>query len=407
MSDDARMTRVSLDDAIDAVLARSAPLPAEDVPLAEAVGRVLAQDVRAQEDRPTAPESAMDGYAVRAADTDAPPVTLPIVGESQAGTPLDRAIAPGEAARISTGALLPAGADAVVRQEDTEAGDRTVTIGVTVAPGHDVRQAGEDWRAGDVLLHAGTPVTAEALAPLAGAGAATVSAARRPRLAVLATGDELAGVGDPLPPGWVRETSTTTLPAILARAGAETVWSAIARDDPADLDRALHLALAESPDLLLVCGGASVGPHDLVRPAVAAHGFAEVFGRVKIKPGGPAWCGHRDGGPLVLGLPGNPVASVVVTHLLAVPAVARMLGAPHPVREVRATLTTPARGAGQRAHAARARLTAGPGGWELEVLGKQGSHQLTSLVDVNALAIVPAGTDGPLQPGAEVTARLL
>lgn len=398
---------MSLQEAIDAVLAHAAPLPAEAVPLAEGVGRVLAQDVRAKEDRPGAPESAMDGYAVRAADTAGGAVTLPVVGESQAGTPLDRELAAGEAARISTGALLPAGADAVVRQEDTEAGDGTVTLGVTVSPGHDVRQAGEDWRAGDVLLAAGTQITPEALAPLAGAGAATITAARRPRVAVLATGDELAGVGDELPPGWVRETSTTALPAILARTGAHSVWTAIARDDPADLDRALHLALAEAPDLLLVCGGASVGPHDLVRPAVAAHGFAEVFGRVKVKPGGPAWCAHRDGGPLVLGLPGNPVASVVVTHLLAVPAVARMLGAPHPVREVRATLTTPARGAGPRAHAARARLTAGPRGWELEVLGKQGSHQLSSLVDVNALAIVPAGTEGSLQPGDEVTARVL
>jgi molybdopterin molybdotransferase len=401
------MTRVSLDEALDAVLARAAPLPAEDVPLAEAAGRVLAQDVHTEENRPAAPESAMDGYAVRAADTEGAPVTLPVVGESRAGAPLGRALAPGEAARISTGALLPAGADAVVRQEDTEAADSTVTIGVTVAAGHDVRQPGEDWREGEVLLPAGTPITPEALAPLAGAGAATISAARRPRVAVLATGDELAGVGDELPPGWVRETSTTTLPAILARAGAQTVWAAIARDDPADLDRALHLALAQAPDLVLVCGGASVGPHDLVRPAVAAHGFAEVFGRVKVKPGGPAWCAHRDGGPLVLGLPGNPVASVVVTHLLAVPAVARMLGAPSPVREVRARLTTPARGAGPRAHAARARLTAGAHGWELEVLAKQGSHQLSSLVDVNALAIVPAGTDGALEPGDEVTARLL
>jgi molybdopterin molybdotransferase len=398
---------VSLDAALDAVLARAAPLPAEDVPLSVAVGRVLAADVLAQEDRPTAPESAMDGYAVRAADTDSAPVTLALAGESQAGRPLERALEPGEAARISTGALLPAGTDAVVRQEDTEAGDGAVTITVSVPPGYDVRRAGEDWAAGMVLLSAGTPITPEALAPLAGAGAATIRAARRPRVAVLATGDELAGVGDRLPPGWVRETSTTTLPAILARAGAETVWSAIARDEPADLDRALHLALAEAPDLVLVCGGASVGPHDIVRPAVAQHGFAEVFGRVLVKPGGPAWCAHRDGGPLVLGLPGNPVASVVVTHLLAVPAVTRMLGAGDPLREVTATLTTPARGAGPRLHAARARLTAGSSGWELEVLGKQGSHQLTSLVDVNALALIPPGTPTPLSPGDTVTVRLL
>lgn len=405
---DAPMSRVSLDDALRAVLDRCPPLPAEDVPLADAAGRVLAADVRAREDRPRAAESAMDGYAVRAADTGDPPVTLRLAGESRAGTPLGGELAPGTAARISTGALLPTGADAVIRQEDTEpAGPRAITLTVTVTPGYDVRQAGEDWAGGDVLLPAGTPVTPEALAPLAGAGAATVPAARRPRVAVLATGDELAGVGDPLPEGWVRETSTTTLPAVLGRAGAQTVWTGIARDDPADLHRALHLALAAAPDLVLVTGGASVGPHDLVRPAVEAHGFAEVFGRVLVKPGGPAWSAHRDGGPLVLGLPGNPVASVVVTHLLAVPAVARMLGAEDPVREVTATLTTEARGAGPRLHAARARLTAGTAGWELAVLDKQGSHQLTSLVDVNALALVPPGTEQPLQPGDTVAARLL
>lgn len=402
------MTTVSLDDALGAVLTRAPALPAEDVPLGDAVGRVLAGDVAAREDRPVAPESAMDGYAVRAADTRGAPVTLRLAGESRAGTPLEYELGAGDAARISTGALLPAGTDAVVRQEDTEpAGPGAITVTATVTPGFDVRRPGEDWRGGDVLLAAGTPVTPEALAPLAGAGAATVRAARRPRVAVLATGDELAGVGDELPPGWVRETSTTTLPAILTRAGAVTVWRAIARDDPGDLDRALHLALAEAPDLILVTGGASVGPHDLVRPAVAEHGFAEVFGRVRVKPGGPAWCAHREGGPLVLGLPGNPVASVVVTHLLAVPAVAAMLGAPTPVREVTATLTTAASGAGPRLHAARGRLTAGTGGWELAVLGKQGSHQLTSLVDVNALALIPPGTEQPLGPGETVTARLL
>lgn len=402
------MTRVSLSAAVDAVLAHAPPLPAEDVPLADAVGRVLAEDVRALEDRPVAAESAMDGYAVCSADVEAPPATLPIAGESRAGQPMPGVLPMGNAARISTGALLPEGADAVVRQEDTElTADGTITISVAVPGGYDVRQAGEDWRVGQTILPAGTTVTPEALAPLAGAGAATVRAARRPRVAVLATGDELAGVGDPLPAGWVRETSTTTLPAILGRAGAQTVWTAIARDDPADLDRALHLALADAPDLILVTGGASVGPHDLVRPAVAAHGFEELFGRVLIKPGGPAWAAHRGGGPLVLGLPGNPVASVVVTHLLGVPAVARMLGAPVPIREVTATLTTEARGAGPRMHAARGRLTAGANGWELEVLGVQGSHQLSSLVDVNALALVPEGTETPLRPGDTVTARLL
>lgn len=378
------------------------------MPLADAVGRVLAEDVRALEDRPVAAESAMDGYAVCSTDTAAPPAALPLVGESRAGRPMSGVLPIGNAARISTGALLPDGADAVVRQEDTEVtADGTVTVTVSVPKGYDVRQAGEDWRVGETILPAGTTVTPEALAPLAGAGAAMVRAARRPRVAVLATGDELAGVGDPLPAGWVRETSTTTLPAILGRAGAQTVWTAIARDDPADLDRALHLALAEAPDLLLVTGGASVGPHDLVRPAVATHGFEELFGRVLVKPGGPAWAAHREGGPLVLGLPGNPVASVVVTHLLAVPAAARMLGAPDPIREVTATLTTEARGAGPRMHAARGRLTAGAGGWELEVLGVQGSHQLSSLVDVNALALVPEDTEVPLQPGDRVTARLL
>lgn len=378
------------------------------MPLADAVGRVLAEDVRALEDRPVAAESAMDGYAVCSTDTAAPPTALPLVGESRAGRPMPGVLPVGNAARISTGGLLPDGADAVVRQEDTEVGaDGMVTVTVSVPAGYDVRQAGEDWRVGETILATGTTITPEALAPLAGAGAAMVRAARRPRVAVLATGDELAGVGDPLPAGWVRETSTTTLPAILGRAGAQTVWTAIARDDPADLDRALHLALAEAPDLILVTGGASVGPHDLVRPAVAAHGFEELFGRVLIKPGGPAWAAHREGGPLVLGLPGNPVASVVVTHLLAVPAVARMLGAPDPIREVTATLTTEARGAGPRMHAARGRLSAGANGWELEVLGVQGSHQLSSLVDVNALALVPEGTEAPLQPGDRVTARLL
>ncbi|HEX7290132.1 MAG TPA: gephyrin-like molybdotransferase Glp [Conexibacter sp.] len=391
----------SIEAARSDVVSSCAPLSGEPVAVEDAAGRVLAADVNAVADVPGFDNSAMDGFAVRSDASSGAP--LRIVDESRAGAPASRPLGPGEAIRISTGAAMPAGADAVAPVEQTREADGRVVLVDAPGPGRHVRRAGEDLRAGAVVLAAGTVLGAGALAVAVGAGAATVACARRPRVAILCTGDELRPPGAPLGPGEIHNSNAPMLAALAAREGAEVTSAGAVRDTRAATVAALATAL-EQADVVVLSGGVSVGPHDHVKPALAALGVHERFWRVDLQPGKPTWFGTR-GAQLVFGLPGNPVSSYVTFALFARPALRALQGAaPLPPRE-RATLSVdvPRRG---RTQALRVRLDAGDGALRATPTGAQGSHVTASLVAADALAFVAAG-EGVAAAGEQVAVERL
>lgn len=390
----------SLESARTDVVSSCAPLPAEPVPVEDAAGRVLAADVIAAGDVPAFDNSAMDGFAVR---SDASSGLLHIVDESRAGAPASRTLAPGEAIRISTGAAMPAGADAVVPLEQASEADAAVTLAATVVPGQHVRRAGEDLRAGAIVLPRGTVLAAGALGVAVGAGAATVECARRPRVAVLSTGDELRPPGAPLRAGEIHNSNAVTLAALARDAGAVVTIAQAVRDERDATEAALERALGEA-DVVVLSGGVSVGPHDHVKPALAALGVTERFWRVDLQPGKPTWFGTR-GAQLVFGLPGNPVSSFVTFVLFARPALRALQGAaPLPPRERAAlALDVPRR---RRTQALRVRLVSSDAMLQATPTGPQGSHVTASLLDADALAFIPAG-DGVVAAGEQVSVERL
>ncbi|HVO55270.1 MAG TPA: gephyrin-like molybdotransferase Glp [Solirubrobacterales bacterium] len=385
---------IALEEARAAILAGLEPLAAEEVPLVAALGRRLAADAVAAEPMQPFDNSAMDGFAVRAADTAgaAPgaPATLRLVGESRAGHPAQATVGAAEAIAISTGAVLPAGADAVVRVEDTRLEGETVLVEAEVATGRNVRRAGEDFAAGEVVLPRGAAIGAAELGVLAAIGADPVPCVRRPRVAVLTSGDELTPLGEPLAPGAIRDSNGYAVPALARLAGAEVVSVGWAPDEPAATEEAVAAAL--SADVAIVCGGVSVGAHDHVKGALERLGVVEAFWRVALRPGGPTWFGRREG-TLVFGLPGNPVSVVVTFLLLARPALLALGGGDPAGRRVHARLAADVERPPGRAHAARCRLELTDGGWLAHPFPRQGSHVLTSLVGADGLALVPA--EGP------------
>jgi len=377
-----------------------ASLPAETVPVEDAAGRVLAADVVAAADVPAFDNSAMDGFAVR---SDASSEPLRIVDESRAGRPASRTLAAREAIRISTGAAMPAGADAVAPLERVREVGGEIELLAAVASGQHVRRAGEDLRAGAVVLLAGTILDAGALGVAVGAGAAALSCARRPRVAVLCTGDELRPPGAPLRPGEIHNSNAVTLTTLARQAGALVALAETVPDERAATEAALARALDEA-DVVVLSGGVSVGPHDHVKPALAALGVAERFWRVDLQPGKPTWFGTR-GAQLVFGLPGNPVSSFVTFALFARPALRALQGAePLPPRE-RAALAVDVSRRG-RTQALRVRLDGGDGSLRATPTGPQGSHVTASLLDADALAFVPAG-DSALTAGEQVPVERL
>jgi molybdopterin molybdotransferase len=388
---------LTMEEAQRLVLERVEPLAAERVPLDDAAARVLAEAARSVVDLPPFASSAMDGFAVRAADT---PASLPVVARIAAGRPAPRALEPGEAMGIATGGVVPAGADAVVPLELVYERDNGVEFPEAVAPGANVRPQGGDLRAGDEVVGPGTRLGSAQLGALAAAGVAEVVCGSVPRAAVLATGTELRQPGEPLGPGEVYEANGLILESQLRSAGAFVERLAAVADDE-DAHRAA-LARGLEHDVLVTSGGVSVGPHDLVRSIESELGVDEVFWRVAVKPGKPVSFGVR-GRTLVFGLPGNPVSSFVAFELFVRPAILALQGhgAPLPRFEP-GTLTVALRRSADRDQLVRARRRAGEGtAVELEPLTGQESHMIAAAAAADALVLVPRGA-GELEPGAPV-----
>jgi molybdopterin molybdotransferase len=395
---------LEIEEARRLIIAAAAPLEGEPVELASALGRVLAEDALAPDPVPAFDGSAMDGFALRAADllgaTEDHPVALQIVGESRAGTPAEVALGPGEAIAISTGAVIPDGADTVVRVEDTRPGTsasasgegRVVEILVEAHVGTDVRYAGEDIQGGERVLARGTPLGPAELGVLASLGGARALCFRRPRLSLLVSGDELIGLGGPPRAGGVRDSNSLTISALAHRAGAEVVRVATVGDDPEATREALAASLP-GVDMAIICGGVSVGVHDHVRPALSRLGAEEHFWGVALKPGRPTWFGTL-GGTLIFGLPGNPVSAMATFLLLLQPALRRMLGLSPGASRISAVMDEDYSKPPGRAHAVRCALTTQKDGWHARPTGPQGSHILTSMLGADGLALIPTDSEG-------------
>jgi molybdopterin molybdotransferase len=388
---------LTIEEAQRLVLERVQPLAAEHIVLEDAAGRVLVESARSVVDLPPFASSAMDGFAVRSADT---PATLPVVARVAAGRPAPRALEPGEAMGIATGGVVPAGADAVIPFEYVYERDNTVEIAEPIVSGANVRPQGGDLRAGDEVVAAGTQLGPAQLGALAAAGVAEVTCGSVPRAAVLATGTELRRPGEPLGPGEVYEANGLILESQLRSAGAAVErLAAVADDEDAHRDA---LARGLEHDVLVTSGGVSVGPHDLVRAIEAELGVDEVFWRVAVKPGKPVSFGVR-GRTLVFGLPGNPVSSLVGFELFVRPAVLALQGQSDPLpRFEPGTLTAALRRSPARDQLVRARRRTGDGpALELEPLTGQESHMIARAAAADALVLVPRG-EGELAAGSAV-----
>ncbi len=385
---------LSYAEALSEVLSRVRRLPAESVPLEEAAGRVLAEPAVARVDLPPFPSSAMDGFALRSAET---PGRLPVVLEIAAGRPSPRALQPGESMAIATGGVVPEGADAVIPHEYVVSCDNTIEVPEPVPTGANVRPRGGDVATGAVVAEAGARLGPAQIGALAAAGVAEVRCARVPRVAVLTTGTELRSPGEPLGPGEIYEANGVMLAARLAAAGAEVERLSPVADDESAHRTAIEAGLEH--DVLVTSGGVSVGPHDLVRRVEADLGVEEVFWRVAVKPGKPVSFGVR-GSTLVFGLPGNPVSSLVGCELFVLPALRALQGAADPAppfepgRLARSVQRDP-----RRDELLRARTSASEDAVLLEPVSGQESHMIVRAAEADALVFVPRG-QGELPAGA-------
>jgi len=388
-------------DALAAVLARAEALPREQVLLEAAAGRILADSVASIVDLPPFPSSSMDGYAVRAADV---PGTLRIVGRVAAGRPETRLLREGEAIEISTGGVVPGGADTVVPVERVVARPDEIEISEATVQGDNIRRQGGDVHAGDQILGAGDILTPARLAALAACGIESVMSRRRPSVAVVVTGTELRAPGEPLAPGQIYESNGIMLATALADAGARVERFGATEDSEEAL--ALVLERALEADVVVTSGGVSVGPHDLVRRVEAQLGVEEVFWGVAMRPGKPLAFGVR-GRTLVFGLPGNPVSALVGSQLFVRPALLALQGHPDPAPPFRpGTLAREIWPRPERDDFVRARVTWSDGGALLDPIVGQESHMIVHTTAADAIVHVPRGTE-VLAPGARAGFLLL
>ncbi len=376
------------------------PLEHEDVALADGLARVLAEDVTSTIDVPPFDSSAMDGYALASG----PGARLEVIDEARAGRPAATAVRPGAAIRISTGAAVPAGADAVIPVEQTkQANGGRVEVEAT-DPGVNVRRAGEDIRTGAVVLRRGMRLGAAELGVAAAVGRATLRCARKPRVALLVTGDELVPPGEPLGPGQIHSSNEFALTAQILLSGAELVARASVPDSAAGTREALAAAVVGA-DVVIVSGGVSVGPHDHVKGALRDLGVEERFWGVSLRPGKPTWFGTR-ARLLAFGLPGNPVSAMVTFALFARPALAALQGGDPVARRLTAILDEPIARNPRREQAVRVHLAQTAEGLKARSTGEQGSHMLTSMLGADGLAMIEPGS-GDLPAGASVDVELL
>ncbi len=403
------MTLLDVSDAQQRILQKIQPVGQATVPLDQAARRVLAQDIRAATDLPLFDNSSMDGFALRAADTSASRVTLRVVADIAAGAPAKRSLAPGEAARIMTGAPLPKGADAVIPVEETDFAERgsgvpapaQVTISRKVDAGENVRPRGSDVRAGQSVLAAHQRLRPQELGLLAMLGAATVPVYEVPRVALLSSGDELLPVDAPLTEGKIHDSNSYAIAAQIEEAGARVVRLGVAADERAAVESLLERAVEAAADLIVTSAGVSVGAFDFVKEVVESKGRLD-FWRVNMRPGKPLAFGEYRGIPFI-GLPGNPVSAFVTFEVFARPAIEKLSGLEaRPRRRTTVRLAEAIESDGRESYLraivredGSARLT-----------GHQGSGNLLSLVQANALLIIPAGVKSR-PAGQEVEAWLV
>lgn len=428
------MAMLSVGEALERILAEFQPLAAEQVALSAARGRTLGEDVFAAENIPPFANSAMDGFAVQAADTqgasETQPARLPVVGNIAAGYSSVRPLAAGEAMRIMTGAPLPAGADAVVRFEDTDEAQASggfdargrqgvaalanlpvadrVSIYVVASPGQSVRRAGEDMTAGELALKGGTVLRPAEIGVLASLGLARVMVIRRPRVVILATGDELVEPGERIDAhrGQISNSNSYAIAAAVDRYGGEAHSLGIARDNVADLEAKIDAGLALEPDLFVTSAGVSLGDYDIVKNVLNERGQMN-FWKVNIRPGKPLTFGRLAGVPL-LGLPGNPVSSLVTFDIFGRPALLKMQGkAVRDFPSVTATLSESISNGDGRRFYARMRVERDPatGEYSAHSAGQQGSGVMSTTVRANAYVVVPEGISS-LAAGSRVSALM-
>ncbi|MBR2118868.1 MAG: molybdopterin molybdotransferase MoeA [Afipia sp.] len=383
------MALMPVAEAYAAVLKDASALPEETVALHEAFHRTLSRDVAALRTQPPVALSAMDGYAVHAADA-VPGARLKVIGEVAAGRPFNQNIGAGQAARIFTGGVIPGGVDAVVIQEDTSRDGDVVIVNEAITAGKNIRPAGIDFREGDVLLPRGSLLNDRALALAAGMNHPRLAVHRRPKVAILATGDELVPPGTTPSPGQIVYSNVFALAALARSEGAEVIELGIARDTLEDTSGGIRRARDLGADVLVTTGGASVGDHDLVQAALKAEGFDMAFWKIALRPGKPMMNG-RLGAMRVLGLPGNPVSSYVCAFLFLVPLIRSLSGrtmVDHPLEPAVLGRELPAND--KRQDYLRARLAPGRDGMPVATsVGAQDSSLVANLAAANALIVRP------------------
>lgn len=385
---------LSVEEALERILAEIRPLDVVQVPLADTLGQVLAQDIVAEEDIPPFDNSAMDGFALLSKDSkthDGQPPRLRVTGGVAAGYVADHAVEEGTAMRIMTGAPVPPGADTVIQVELTRYdGPESTWVEVLqeVAPGNNIRPAGEDIHRGQTVMVHGTEIGAWEIGILATLGRASVPVVRRARVAILGTGDEVIDVGEPLQPGKIRNSNSYLLEAAVRQVGAEPKRLGVARDTVESLREKFSEAIQY--DLILTSGGVSVGDFDLVKNIMQEQGNIN-FWRINMRPGKPVAFGHISGVPL-LGLPGNPVSSAVTFELFGRPVIRKMQGHTRLLKpQIDVVVEDGVSDNAMRRHYVRARVEWQNGRFIAHTTGNQGSHMMTSLLGANAFVIVPEG----------------
>jgi molybdopterin molybdotransferase len=407
---------LSVDQALEQILTHFNRLPSEMIDISLTLGRVLAEDIRADVSLPPFANSSMDGYAVRAADvhsaSKSQPVRLRVTMDIPAGTAPRQPVGPGEAARIMTGAPMPDGADAIVPVEETDtpwkAGDAPplnaeVTIFKGSKVGDYVRPIGEDITAGQMVLAAGTPLRPQDIGMLAALGRPQIPVVRQPRVVILSTGDELVEAHEPLTQGKIRDVNGYTLAGLVATYGGQPIRIPIARDALDDVRRRFHEGLAAKPDVILSSAGVSVGTFDMVRTVLAELGEVG-FWRVNLRPGKPLAFGHLQGVPFY-GLPGNPVSAMVTFDIFVRPALLKLTGSPDVWPTINVTTKEDISSDGRRSYL-RVTLSRENGEWTARTTGTQSSGALMSMVLADGLLIVPEGATH-LPAGSQLQVRVL